>query len=108
MYAQELAFANLLQNIDNREKTSLNGLWDIIVDPLENGYYNHRMQPRNNGFFINKKMQSPSYLIEYVFDTSYQLMVPGDWNTQMDKLYYYEGTVWYKKDFHYNRKKDEN
>lgn len=66
MYAQELAFANLLQNIDNREKTSLNGLWDIIVDPLENGYYNHRMQSRNNSFFINKKMQSPSYLIEYV------------------------------------------
>lgn len=105
--AQESQFAYLLQNIDNREKTSLNGLWDIIVDPLENGYYNHRLQPKSDGYFSNRKMKSPSDLIEYNFDTSLQLMVPGDWNTQMDKLYYYEGTVWYKKDFQYTRKKDE-
>lgn len=105
--AQETKFSNLLQNIDSREKTSLNGMWDIIVDPLENGYYNHRMQPKDDGFFRNAKMQSPSDLVEYNFDTSLQLMVPGDWNTQMDKLYYYEGTVWYKKDFNYTLKKEE-
>jgi beta-glucuronidase len=105
--AQEIAFSDLLQNIESREKTSLNGLWDIIVDPLENGYYNHRLQPKDIGYFSNQKMQSPSDLIEYDFSTSYQLMVPGDWNTQMDKLYYYEGTIWYKKDFTYKRKSNE-
>jgi beta-glucuronidase len=107
LFAQKTTFANLLQNIDSRQKTSLNGLWDIIVDPLENGYYNHRLQPKDDGYFSNKKMKSPSDLIEYDFDTSYQLLVPGDWNTQMEKLYYYEGTVWYKKDFKYSRKNDE-
>ncbi len=55
--AQETGFSNLLQNIDSREKTSLNGMWDIIVDPLENGYYNHRLQPKDNGYFLNAKMQ---------------------------------------------------
>ncbi|MDP5062915.1 MAG: beta-glucuronidase, partial [Maribacter sp.] len=80
---------------------SLNGKWDIIVDPLENGFYNHRLQEYDKGYFKNAKMQSPSDLIEYNFDTSLQLDVPGDWNTQMDKLYYYEGTLWYKKDFNY-------
>ncbi len=105
--AQETPFSDLLQNIDSREKTSLNGLWDMIVDPLENGYYNHRLQPKDDGYFMNAQMQSPSDLIEYNFDTSKQLMVPGDWNTQMDKLYYYEGTVWYKKDFTYTAKTDE-
>ncbi|GAA3619260.1 glycoside hydrolase family 2 protein [Flavivirga jejuensis] len=92
----------LLQNINSRNKESLNGLWQIIIDPLENGYYNHRWTPREEGFFVNKKMKKPSDLIEYDFDSDYQLTVPGDWNSQMEKLYYYEGTVWYKKTFDYH------
>ncbi len=94
----------VLQNIGSRDKQPLDGLWQVIVDPLENGYYNHRWQPRENGFFTNKKMKKPSDLIEYNFDTDYQLMVPGDWNTQMEKLYYYEGSVWYKRTFDYTEK----
>ena len=93
----------LIQNVMARNVTTLNGMWQIIVDPLENGYYNHRYQPKKNGFFMNQKMQSPSDLIEYNFDEGYQLSVPGDWNTQMEKLYYYEGNLWYKKSFDYTR-----
>jgi beta-glucuronidase len=26
-------------------------------------------------------------------------MVPGDWNSQEDRLFYYEGTVWYRRTF---------
>ncbi len=99
---------NILQNVDNRVTQSLDGLWQITIDPLETGYYNHRLQPRKvKGFFSNKKMKSPSDLIEYHFDTSYQLNVPGDWNTQMEKLYYYEGTIWYKRSFDYSKSKEE-
>ncbi|MCX2719626.1 glycoside hydrolase family 2 protein [Lentiprolixibacter aurantiacus] len=90
-----------LQNVNARKVEKLDGLWQVIVDPLENGYYNHRYQPRDDGYFKNSKMKSPSDLIEYDFDTDLELMVPGDWNTQSDKLYYYEGTVWYKRDFDY-------
>lgn len=94
---------DIIQNIDSRDVTSLNGLWQAIVDPLENGYYNHRYLPKEtDGYFANKKPTSPSDLIEYDFDSDIELMVPGDWNTQMEKLYYYEGTVWYKKSFDYN------
>ena len=107
LFAQEAHHADLLQNIDAREKVSLNGNWDMIVDPLENGFYNHRLQEYDNGYFRNAQMQAPTDLIEYNFETSEQLMVPGDWNTQKDKLYYYEGTLWYKKDFEYKSKKDE-
>ncbi len=107
MLAAQENKADLLQNIESRQKMSLNGLWDIIVDPLENGYYSHRLKPKSNGYFKNAKMKSPSSLVEYNFDTSLQLMVPGDWNTQMEKLYYYEGTIWYKKDFNYAPKEDE-
>jgi beta-glucuronidase len=41
-------------------------------------------------------------LIEYDFDKSETLKVPGDWNTQKEKFFLYEGTIWYKKDFDYN------
>lgn len=97
-----LAQGTLIQNIEGRKTMSLDGRWQIIIDPLENGYYNHRYQPKDNGFFMNAKMQLPSELIEYNFDEGYELQVPGDWNTQMEKLYYYESTVWYKRSFDYN------
>lgn len=91
-----------IQNVEGRNTTSLNGYWKIIIDPYENGYYNYRYQPNSNGYFKNRKAQSKSDLVEYDFDLSDSLKVPGDWNTQMEKLFFYEGTVWYKKSFDYN------
>ena len=41
-------------------------------------------------------------LQEYDFETDKLLFVPGDWNTQRPQLYYYEGTVWYRKHFEYS------
>lgn len=99
LFSGSLHAQNLLQNIQDREKKSLDGLWEAIVDPLENGYYNHSLGLRKNGYFKNQQMEKPYDLIEYDFDHSYRLNVPGDWNTQMEKLYYYEGTIWYKKTF---------
>ena len=78
------------------------------MDPYENGYYNYRYepfdqqeQPSTNAYFTNTKPKSPSDLIEYNFDEADTMQVPGDWNTQKEKLYYYEGTIWYKKSFDY-------
>ena len=99
--------ASMLQNIQARQTQTLDGLWQVIVDPLENGYYNHRYQPKDNGYFKNAKMQGPSDLIEYDFDSDLELMVPGDWNTQEDKLYYYEGTVWYKRNFDFDQQEGD-
>ena len=96
-----------LQNIQGRHTQTLDGLWSIIVDPLENGYYNYRWQPRGDGYFMDRQMEDPSELIEYNFDTDELLMVPGDWNTQSEKLYYYEGTVWYKTNFDADLKGDQ-
>lgn len=98
----------LLQNREARKGKTLDGLWQAIVDPLENGYYNHRYLPKDDGYFMNRKMESPSDLIEYDFDSDIELMVPGDWNTQEEKLYYYEGTVWYKKSFDFDSSTLEN
>ena len=88
-----------IQNLSARNTLSLNGEWARIVDPYENGYYNYRYEIHDKGYFKNAKMKTPRDLIEYNFDTAPKLNVPGDWNTQEEKLYYYEGTVWYQKYF---------
>ena len=94
----------LIANTDGRKTMALYGDWQTIVDPYESGYYDYRYQPSANGYFKNAKPKSPSDLIEYDFDKSETLKVPGDWNTQSDKLFFYEGTIWYKKSFDYARK----
>ena len=94
----------LITNIEGRHTIDLNGRWQIIIDPYETGYYDYRYQPSTNGYFKNAKPKSPSDLIEYDFDTSQQLNVPGDWNSQDQRLLFYEGTVWYKKSFDYQKK----
>jgi beta-glucuronidase len=93
-----------ITNVGGRDTISLNGQWQIIIDPYETGYYDYRYQPRNDGYFKNTKPASPSDLIEYNFDSSQQLNVPGDWNSQDQRLLFYEGTLWYKKSFDYQKK----
>ncbi len=95
-----------IQNTDGRKTISLDGQWQTIVDPYESGFYDYRYQPSANGYFRNAKPKTKSDLIEYDFDKSATLMVPGDWNTQSDQLFFYEGTVWYKKSFDYQRRGD--
>ena len=94
----------LIANTDGRKTVSLDGEWQTIVDPYESGFYDYRYQPSANGYFKNAKPKSQSDLIEYDFDKSETLRVPGDWNTQSDKLFFYEGTIWYKKSFDYQRR----
>ena len=89
-------------NVQARKTVSLDGMWKAIVDQYENGYYNYRLKPMpdHQTFFADKSWkQDKTRLVEYDFDTDGSLMVPGDWNTQRDQLYYYEGTIWYRKKF---------
>ncbi len=89
-------------NVLSRQVTSLNGQWHYIVDVQEEGYYDYRMKPTSSGFFRNAKPQRPEDLIEYDFDRAPTMKIPGDWNTQDDQLFFYEGTVWFKRSFEYH------
>lgn len=89
------------QNVYARQHLSLNGDWNYFVDVQEQGYYDYRMKPTSWGYFLNAKPQQPSDLVEYDFDASPTMHVPGDWNTQDERLLFYEGTVWMKRDFDY-------
>lgn len=101
------AQSGLIQNAPGRRVLSLNGSWNYIIDPYENGFYDYRREAFDQsksgkgGYYDNQKpsnAQEPE-LIEYDFDHSAALQVPGDWNSQDPKLLYYEGTIWYKRNF---------
>jgi beta-glucuronidase len=94
----------LLVNSDHRTSISLDGEWHAVVDPYDNGYVDFRMAPRPDGYFLNEKPGTSNKLVEYDFAKSPTLKVPGDWNSQRDSLFLYEGTIWYEKDFQYQRK----
>src|SRR5580693_2710019 len=97
--------APLIANTNARQTTSLDGSWQAIVDPYDVGSLDYRTQPlkNNHAFYKNHKPDSESELVEYDFDTSGQLQVPGDWNTQRESLLFYEGSVWYERSFDYAR-----
>ena len=90
--------SDLIANIPGRTTVSLDGAWHVIVDPFENGL------PR--GFFRDAKPRGKNDLVEYSFDASPVLNVPGDWNTQREELMFYEGPVWYRREFSYHKKTD--
>jgi len=86
---------------------SLNGEWKSVIDPYETGFYDYRWEQRDLGknpsrsetFYLDVKPADPGERVEYDFDTSPTLNVPGDWNTQRPELLYYEGSVWYRRSF---------
>jgi beta-glucuronidase len=115
MYASAQSVS--IQNIENRKLTTLNGKWQYILDQYETGYYNYRYEPidqdrhpeNNKGAFFNDYHPSDkSELVEYDFDKSSSLIVPRSWNVQDDKLFYYEGTIWYRKKFDYTKSDTTN
>jgi beta-glucuronidase len=88
--------ATLINNVSNRTTISLDGAWQAIVDPYETGL--------NARFYLNAKPKDKRELLEYDFDKSGALNVPGDWNSQKKEMFFYEGPVWYKKSFSYRKR----
>ena len=86
----------LIANVGGRTAISLDGTWNSIVDPYETGL--------GSRFYENAKPKTKSDLVEYDFDRSPKLRVPGDWNTQRDSLLFYEGVIWYQRYFSYQKR----
>lgn len=101
--------AENIPNLYLHDSVSLNGDWKSIVDPYESGFFDYRWQQRDKqkwqsrseAIYLDAKPANKSERIEYDFDASPSLRVPGDWNTQRPELFYYEGCVWYRRTFDY-------
>lgn len=82
-----------LTNIPARQRRSLNGTWQALLDPYASGIGEWKavwkdLTPRGKTDFV-----------EYGFDDRTTLRVPGDFNTQNPELHWLEGSVWYRKAF---------
>jgi beta-glucuronidase len=94
-----------LQNIYGRSHLSLNGRWSYIIDPYETGYYDYRHVPFDasasgkGGFYDDRKPKDKGDWVEYDFDRAPTMKIPGDWNSQAEKLQLYEGTLWLRQVF---------
>ena len=95
----------VLSGADRRPAISLCGEWGSIVDPFFSGLYSFHHQEKANGWFLNQKAKpGDPFPTEYDFDKAAKLKVPGDWNTQRESLFFYEGPVWYERNFTYQPK----
>jgi beta-glucuronidase len=98
----------VITGADRRPAQSLNGDWHYIVDPYFSGLYGFHGAENPNGWFRNQKAKpGDTGPIEYDFSKSPTLKVPGDWNTQHPDLFFYEGPMWYEKDFNFDLKAHE-
>ncbi len=81
--------------IDARNAESLNGTWNLIVDPMGMG--------SPGGFFggwaTDRVPVDEWQLLEYNYASARQVRVPGDFNTQFDDLFFYRDGVWYQRWF---------
>jgi len=97
--------SEVLTGVDRRATISLDGEWASIVDPYFSGLMSFHHEEKKNGWFLNRKAQpGDPYPTEYDFAKAPRLKVPGDWNTQRESLFFYEGPVWYERDFTYQPK----
>lgn len=94
---------DLIVNIDGRETISLNGTWNYIIDPYETGFYNYRYKERDENdpeaYWNRPVVKKKTDRVEHGYQAPYTLQVPGDWNSQRDVFKYYEGSIWYQREF---------
>lgn len=94
---------DLITNIEGRKTMSLNGTWHYIIDPYETGFYNYRSTERNENdkeaYWTKPNEENKIDRVEYGYASPYDIKVPGDWNSQKEVFSFYEGTVWYQREF---------
>ena len=97
-----LAAPIVITGADMRPTMSLNGEWHVIPDPYQTGLYDFHKHEIKNGWFVNQKAKpGDTGPVDYDFSKAETIKVPGDWNTQKPEFFWYEGLMWYEKDFQF-------
>ncbi|MEO1247654.1 MAG: glycoside hydrolase family 2 TIM barrel-domain containing protein [Pseudomonadota bacterium] len=86
----------VMENVLARGGRELSGEWRYIVDPMRAGL---RRGNSRRDFFNDRKVDPRGELIEYDWDVSPKIQVPGDWNSQVEELRWYDDMVWYRLSF---------
>lgn len=105
LFIVQFSFAqiDLITNIEGRKTMTLNGTWHYIIDPYETGFYNYRSKERNENdkeaYWSKPNEENKINRVEHGYAAPYEIKVPGDWNSQKEVFKFYEGTVWYQREF---------
>lgn len=76
----QLVAQDFMTNIPGRKQTSLNGKWQVIVDPYDVGIKSWK------ALYKDKKPVEKSDFYEYAFDGGPVFDVPGEFNSQLPEL----------------------
>jgi beta-glucuronidase len=94
--ARRVAPSSVIGNIAGRSRTSLDGRWRFIVDPFDVV----RRKPRDRRNVWKDQIEQPGQtIIEYEWESSPEIAVPGDWTTLVPELHHYDGTVYLRRLF---------
>lgn len=86
----------LFSGLPSRRKTALDGLWHYVIDPFDIG----RRKPRNRrAVWKDEREVRGGPLVEYEWDSSPTLRIPGDWNSRVVELSFYDGPVFFRRLF---------
>ncbi|MGP8244396.1 MAG: glycoside hydrolase family 2 protein [Bryobacteraceae bacterium] len=91
----------LIQNVSARAGQSLDGPWQFLMDPYDAGYVDFHLNPlKDGGLGAGREPGGIGDKFELGFlPATPTLQAPGDWNTQRPELLWYEGILWYRRDF---------
>lgn len=95
--------APLMTNVAGRGRVSLNGAWNVVVDEHNAG----ERGLLGGAYYAPIPPLTGMELVEHSFDERRRLRVPGDWNTQDDRLFRYRGVVWYQRGVSLDKKPGE-
>jgi len=99
-FVVELSAQSFMMNPYGRQDAVLlNGKWNAIIDPFSKG--------ESSKFYQNRTPKSNAEFVEYSFVNGLKLDVPGDFNSQIPELLYYEGNVWYQKYIQFKKNNDK-
>lgn len=83
-----------LTHVNGRRRVSLDGKWRYIVDSMRMGFRPGRMR----NFSLDLRAEEGE-LLEYEWAVAPMMDVPGDWNSQVAELQWYDGLVWLQRRF---------
>ena len=94
--ARQVAPSSVIGNLAGRSRLSLDGRWRYIADPFDVVM----RKPRDRRNVWKDQIEQPGQtIIEYEWESSPELTVPGDWTTQVRELHFYDGTVYLRRVF---------
>ncbi|MDR0483962.1 MAG: glycoside hydrolase family 2 [Alphaproteobacteria bacterium] len=101
----DLYLTKLIKNSDittiSRKTESLNGLWQYGIDQYDSCL--------RNKWFEEKKFDEDgrAFPLDYSFETWETMPIPSSWNIHNDKLFLYEGSMVFTREFSYENHGEE-